>query len=92
MHTNPPNESAQNAPIKYENLPLVEVDYAWVVRRPLYYPRNDFAHRLCQLMGRKSFTENEIKHLKEMGFSIKSEIRPPKGLEQANKLLYGEGE
>lgn len=58
-----------------KNLPIIKLNYADVLSRPLFYPDNKFAYGLCVLMRRKSFKKEEIEHLRDMGFTVEVKAR-----------------
>lgn len=64
--------------IQFDNshLPKIEISYANVLFRPLFYPENQFSKSLCYLMDRISFTKTEVEFLKKMGFPVEIVIRP----------------
>jgi len=63
-------------------LPILDLEYAEVLTRGLFYPANTFAKQLANLIKRKAFTEGDIKKLKNLGFPINigsRKIEIPKG-------------
>ncbi len=58
-----------------DSLPEIKVSYQPVLSRPLYYPDNDFAIGLSILIKRKTFTKDEIDHLRAMGFKVEVGVR-----------------
>ena len=56
-------------------LPEIELSYADVLTRPLFYPENQFSRDLVSLMKCKSFTKKEVEHLRMMGFTVNISVR-----------------
>jgi hypothetical protein len=56
-------------------LPQIELSYADVLTRPLFYPENQFSKDLVKLMKCKSFTKKEVEHLRMMGFNVTISVR-----------------
>jgi len=56
-------------------IPVMKVSYADVLSRPLFYPENSFAIGLSFLIGKKTFTKNQIMLLRDMGFTVDVCIR-----------------
>lgn len=56
-------------------LPTLNVLYADVLSRKLYYPNSQFSVGLLRLMGRKAFTQSELELLKTMGFNVEIGVR-----------------
>lgn len=67
----------QNLKLDYDKtvFPVVQVCYADVLARPLFYPMNKIAYALTLLTRRKTFTKAEIEHIKAIGFPVDIQVR-----------------
>jgi hypothetical protein len=58
-----------------KGFPEVQLSYADVLTRPLFYPENDFARDMAHLMRRKCFTKKEVEYMRSMGINVSISAR-----------------